>query len=471
METIKNTLAQFQTSQGLQLRATIKRLSRHQIVFEVYHPSEVIRLSESLDDFKILLSDQPVYSGRAIVTNVVNGGTFLLCEANLEDSWLDVNFAPALNGKSKAREDFENFMRASQHAYHVTPEFKLAVADMQILLQDMRQWFDQAEISVQSLPTGNRQEFELQIVEELREAVVPMLRLLFEKFEHTCRAVPPEFQPAHRNYVKRQLHPIVLCAPFMYRTYQKPLGYAGDYEMVNMMVRDPREGASMFAKVLNTFFLDTPPVIAHQNRVVMLEELLAREVSRVARQGRTAKIFNLGCGPAKEIQNFIARSELSGRARFTLLDFNEETIVYTQSTLQHLINEFRRTTVVQMVKKSVVQLIKEAAKPHSALLTSDFDVVYCAGLFDYLPDYMCEHLMGIFYKMVAPGGLLIATNVDDVNPARNWMEYSVDWHLIYRNHDTMRKLVPNGVHSDDWRIRSEPSGVNIFVEVRKPERT
>src|SRR3954469_11705581 len=99
METIKNTLAQFQTSQGLQLRATIKRLSRHQIVFEVYHPSEVIRLSESLDDFK-------------------------------------------------------NFMRASQHAYHVTPEFKLAVADMQILLQDMRQWFDQAEISVQSLPTG-----------------------------------------------------------------------------------------------------------------------------------------------------------------------------------------------------------------------------------------------------------------------------------------------------------------------------
>jgi extracellular factor (EF) 3-hydroxypalmitic acid methyl ester biosynthesis protein len=61
--------------------------------------------------------------------------------------------------------------------------------------------------------------------------------------------------------------------------------------------------------------------------------------------------------------------------------------------------------------------------------------------------------------------------VDDSNPARNWMEYSVDWHLIYRNVDTMRKLVPHGAHADDWRIRSEPSGVNIFIEVRKPERT
>lgn len=34
----------------------------------------------------------------------------------------------------------------------------------------------------------------------------------------------------------------MLCSPFAYRAYHKPLGYAGDYEMVNMIARDPYEG-------------------------------------------------------------------------------------------------------------------------------------------------------------------------------------------------------------------------------------
>src|SRR5207249_3357503 len=191
----------------------------------------------------------------------------------------------------------------------------------------------------------------------------PMLGVLFERFEESCGRIEPELRPAHRSYVKRQLHPLVLCAPFMYRTFQKPLGYAGDYEMVNMMVRDPCEGASVFAKMLNTFFLNTPPVVAHRNRIEELKTVLAQETARVARQGRSAKIFNLGCGPAKEIQDFIAESDLSGRAQFTLLDFNEETLAYTQRVLNDLIQRHRRSTTVQLVKRSVVQLLKEAAKP------------------------------------------------------------------------------------------------------------
>ena len=85
-----------------------------------------------------------------------------------------------------------------------------------------------------------------------------------------------------------------------------------------------------------------------------------------------------------------------------------------------------------------------------------------------MPDYISQELMKIFYRMLAPGGLLLATNVDESNPARNWMEYSVDWHLIYRNAKKMEQLKPAGAPPDDCRIRSEHSGVNIFIELRKP---
>ena len=254
----------------------------------------------------------------------------------------------------------------------------------------------------------------------------------------------------------------------MYRTFKKPLGYAGDYEMVSMMVRDPREGASVFAKVLNTFFLQTPPVVAHRNRISQLKKVLKAEVLRLLPKNRPVKIFNLGCGPAKEIQDFLEESDLGNQAQFTLLDFNEETLHHTQRLLQDAITRYHRAAKVQLVKKSVTQILKETAKANSGLLASDYDLVYCAGLFDYLPGPICQKLMSAFYHMLAPGGLALVTNVDEANPARNWMEYSVDWHLIYRNQAKMNELRPLGVSDDNCRIQSEESGVNIFMELRKP---
>jgi extracellular factor (EF) 3-hydroxypalmitic acid methyl ester biosynthesis protein len=360
-------------------------------------------------------------------------------------------------------------MRSSQESFRILPEFKLTVADMQIFLQDLRRWLEQVELGVLSQPAGDRQEYERRIIRELQEPVGRALETLFEKFEECCQRIPAELQPAHCSYVKRQLHPLVLCAPFMYRTFRKPLGYAGDYEMVNMMVRDPIEGASVFAKVLNTFFLSTPPVAAHRNRIDYLIKMLAQEAMRARFSGRIAKVFNLGCGPAKEIQDFIADSELSNFAQFTLLDFNEETLAYTNRTVGDVIRKRSRATRVQLVKKGVAQVLKEALKPNSTLLSNDYDLVYCAGLFDYMPDYICRQLMSIFYGMLAPKGLLVATNVDKYNPSKNWMEYSVDWHLIYRDAKAMEALVPPSAAPDSFRVFSEHSGVNTIIEIRKPE--
>jgi extracellular factor (EF) 3-hydroxypalmitic acid methyl ester biosynthesis protein len=467
LDELKDTLVVCQTHQGHQIRATTIRLTRHLAIFEVYSPFPLLQLSEVLTEFRILLHERVIYSGRAVVSNLINTGGVVVCEVQLEESWVDFDSITA-NGTSTLQGKFLEFMRSAQQAFHILPEFKLVVADMQIFLQDVRHWLDQVELGIQAQPSGSRQQLEQQVIADAQQPILPMLGLLFEKFEEVCRRIPPELRPAHRTYVKRQLHPIVLCAPFMYRTFKKPLGYAGDYEMVSMMVRDPREGASVFAKVLNTFFLQTPPVVAHRNRITQLKHVLKSEAMRLLPKHRPIKIFNLGCGPAKEIQEFLEESDLGNQANFTLLDFNEETLQHTQRVLQDIIARQHRATSVQLVKKSVTQVLKEAAKSHSGLLASDYDLVYCAGLFDYLPGPICQKLVSAFYHMLAPGGLVLVTNVDETNPARNWMEYSVDWHLIYRNRARMSELCPLGVPEDNCRIQSEESGVNIFMEVRKP---
>src|SRR5206468_4136709 len=131
-------------------------------------------------------------------------------------------------------------------------------------------------------------------------------------------------------------------------------------------------------------------------------------------------------GPAKEIQEFLSRHDVSSRAEVSLLDFNDETLAYSGQVLGELKTKHQRSTAIHMIKRSVHQIIKDAGKPSGG---TKYDLVYCAGLFDYLSDPVSKKLMNYFYGLVAPGGLLLCTNVSQSNPARNLMEYVLDWYL------------------------------------------
>jgi extracellular factor (EF) 3-hydroxypalmitic acid methyl ester biosynthesis protein len=192
-------------------------------------------------------------------------------------------------------------------------------------------------------------------------------------------------------------------------------------------------------------------------------------VGRVARLGRKARILNLGCGPAGEIQDFLARSPLSEEACFTLLDFNDETLEYTTKVLTDLKVKHRRSTEIVLQKKSVHQLLKEASRSVSSASGPQYDLVYCAGLFDYLNDRICKRLTDVFYEYLAPGGLLVATNVDDAKPIRNRMEYILEWHLVYRKPQQLLSLTPDAARPGGFVVKSDKTGVNIFLEVRKPD--
>jgi extracellular factor (EF) 3-hydroxypalmitic acid methyl ester biosynthesis protein len=70
---------------------------------------------------------------------------------------------------------------------------------------------------------------------------------------------------------------------------------------------------------------------------------------------------------------------------------------------------------------------------------------------------------------LAPGGLLLATNVENSNPLRHGMQHLLDWPLIYRDAQDMRALSPGDANGQDVVVSSDATGVNLFIEVRKPE--
>jgi len=464
---VKESQVTFQTAEGLEIHAAPVRVTRHTAVVELYNPNVVPRFSEVLSEFEIVLHDRKVYSGRATVRGIVDAGSTATCEVKLDEScWRDIDLGLLSKCDGRLAQEFSSFISEWQKLYKILPEFKIVIADMQSFFMDLRLWLEQIELGVRSQPAGDRFEIEREAILAVQEPVVGAALQILEKFDLAAQKVDPDTRAAHMFYMRRQIHPLVLCAPFIHRTFYKPLGYAGDYEMVNMMVRDPYEGGSVFAKIMNRIFLSTPPVEAHRDRLTYLTQLLKDETRRVFCNKRAAHIFNMGCGPAKEIQNFLADGDTGQQTHFTLIDFNDETLAYTSKVLAEAGKRNQCPAQFQMVRKSVNQLLKEAFKNQSG--KAKYDVVYCAGLLDYLTDPVSKRLLEILYDLVAPNGLLAITQVDESNPSRNWMEYVLDWHLIYRNAQKLAALVPASAQPDLATVRSVGTGVNVFLEIRKP---
>jgi len=69
---------------------------------------------------------------------------------------------------------------------------------------------------------------------------------------------------------------------------------------------------------------------------------------------------------------------------------------------------------------------------------------------------------------LTPGGLMVIANMNDSKPFRNFIEFILDWQLIYRNRAEIFSLVPERCR-ELTRVIAEPTSVNLFLHIRKPE--
>jgi extracellular factor (EF) 3-hydroxypalmitic acid methyl ester biosynthesis protein len=455
----------FQTADGMELRASLARLTRHEATFEAVNFAATLRTSEVLGNFKITAGDRFVYFGRAVVSNVINTGELLICEAKLDDLGSDTAyFLPAPGFDSNPQAAYQSFFQAWQKNYRISNEFKVLVADVQSYLTGVRHWLEEFEFGLKEQADKSARE------SEILQAVAPKIIGAFngqhERFEEIIYALPPETRGAHQDFVRLHWHKLFLCAPFAHRTYYKPNGYAGDYEMMNMIHRNQPEGRSLYEKLIHLLLVSQWPAKSVRNRIAHLGENILNETARAARAGKTARILNVGCGPACEIQTFLRETQLSNRADFTLIDFNEETLLHAGQKLVEAKRQFSRQTQIRTQQISVYELLKRTQRRSAD--AEKFDLIYCAGLFDYLAPDTCRALMELWYDSLSPGGLMLIANMADTKPFRNFIEFILDWQLIYRNSAEILSLVPE--HSKETTdVIAEPTSVNLFLHIRKPD--
>src|SRR5262249_14795530 len=108
------------------------------------------------------------------------------------------------------------------------------------------------------------------------------------------------------------------------------------------------------------------------------------------------------------------------------------------------------------------------------LLTEDhdfgpFNLIYAAGLYDYLTATTARRLTRNLFALLAPGGwLLVATFLPDV-PAVGYMESYMAWHLLCRTGPELAALAdevpPQAIASTE--VFEDPNGNIVLLLLTK----
>src|SRR6185312_12108908 len=266
---------------------------------EIYNPYSIVQVSEVLREVTVRAGDRIIYKGNAVVVSMLNTGLMALVSVTLTDDWSEFN---AIRGDlSLVQSESQRFVEDWEARFRIGRSYQVTISEFRAFLSETSRWADQADMS-DVLPRDQDGRLRKDVFYELAAPIMQKGSQYFVWLEEEGKKVPPEDSMAHRNFAQTALHPLLLRAPFVYRTFAKPMGYAGDYEMVNQILADPRQGNNTYFQIINAFFLKAAVAQAHRNRIDILVNYLNKAAERAERDQRDVSILNVGCGPAVEIQ-------------------------------------------------------------------------------------------------------------------------------------------------------------------------
>jgi extracellular factor (EF) 3-hydroxypalmitic acid methyl ester biosynthesis protein len=342
----------------------------------------------------------------------------------------------------------------------VSDAFKIWVSNLRTSLERLKSFLDCEERALENLDHFSREEAHKTYLEEASPRLIARLNHAARELHEMVQGLSDDEHQIYRSYYKAQILSLLEHSPLLRRAHLKPLGYAGDYEMMNMIYRNRAEGASLFGKILNMYAAQELAAQATVNRLSYLSEKIR---SAIEVRGRV-RLASIGCGPARELTMLLeAHPELGQHIEVALIDQEERVLTYCERTLSAL--AVKTGLRVQFIGESVRRLLM-SKRLREALGERDF--IYSAGLFDYLNHRSFGALLSVLYDTLSPSGHLIIGNFAKFNPSRYFMEYCLDWFLIHRSPEELldfaRALEPAPIRME---VDAEPTGVNLFLRVWK----
>jgi 3-oxoacyl-[acyl-carrier-protein] synthase III len=228
--------------------------------------------------------------------------------------------------------------------------------------------------------------------------------------------------------------------------YRKPRGYAGDFEIIDKMYRQETSADPALAAWDRYYHRHAAATAVRNRKALFLEELRALR----ARRGAEAHVLDLASGPCRDLHEFFGETQ----ARDLFVDCVESDFDAIAFALR-LNAAF--AAQLRFVPGSVFRF-----QP-----SRRYDLVWSAGLFDYLDDAGFVRLLRRCLEWAAADGQVVVGNFSPCNPTRAYMELVTDWRLHHRSSDDLLDLACRaGALRDQCAVEAEEQGVNLFLRIR-----
>lgn len=228
----------------------------------------------------------------------------------------------------------------------------------------------------------------------------------------------------------------------------KPHGYAGDFEIIDRIHQHWMSPHAHLVK-WDRYFHEQAAPKAVRNRKAYFCNLVADSMH--SHPSGKMDILNVGCGSARDVLECLHLQQGTGHISIDCLDQDQKAIAYAENLTKDYSSQVR-----------FILCNAFKYKPEK-----DYDLIWSAGLFDYLDDKAFCFLLGRLFSSVKSSGGVAIGNFSKNNSSRDYMEFG-GWFLHHRSEDQLFELARScGAPADNIAIEKEPEGVNLFLRIRK----
>lgn len=323
------------------------------------------------------------------------------------------------------------------------------------LLLSVKAKFDQIDSTPLSF------EDQINFIENNKKEIFSALDKHFEKIFSIIKGVSECDYRAHQKYYQNQLLPLLCISPLNKRIYEKPLGYDGDYITMSYYYEGGCEGKALFERLINQYTLSIPIAKAVKNRL----QYYCRQMNFIiSKFGGPVLISSIGCGPAKEVIEFVRSNPLADRCIFNCLDSEKQALEYVKDKIGEIEKERGKKIKINYFNHNILQFIKKAKK---GVYPSGQHLIYSSGLFDYLNNKIAARLIKEMFSLLGEGGILIVTNLHRNISSRAYLELLGEWYLILRNEKDMYELTSGIDGIKEKRIEIDEAKSQLFLILEK----
>jgi len=453
---------------GSELELNLWDLSQNGIA--VFCPAEPELPSGTLiDKLTVRLDGHEAYSGQALVRSTRQEAGRSVLGLSLIDAPIDIADVLRVRDIRSWPRQSSRLLSPTTRTWHSkgNHQFKALIAELRLFFEDASR--DLAELeSVLPLHVlhGDRESgAPLALINHVQEQFTPAFLDYSNRIDAALRECRQEDKESLKDFSLRMVHDYLMKAPFFHRTRHKPLGYPGDYQVMQYIYEQQFEGATLFGKALHHAAIQTSGARAVRERKEVVKGRIRSLLASHDESCRPLRIASIAAGPAQEIFEILRDDEPPGGAiEIVLFEQDPQALAFAQGRIAAHAERWGSSLRMTYLHDSIKRLLTDQT---TLAEFGPFDMLFCAGLFDYLRPASASRLIRHFYSTLAPGGSAHVGNMTPINPCIWFLEQHLEWYLLYRTEEQLLALGRRGAPDAELSILSEPTRVNPFLLIER----